>query len=129
MAKESSHKKGVAQQATSRAHRQPKSAVIQQHEEIISKEELIERKGIVRGKKGYFNMYLNLFFKENIIRDPPITIQRLAEHLYNKKELYVHKGNEYKSMKFSSILTELNTLSQSVQDKLKKEKKKTPKKR
>ena len=127
MKKKSSLEKQKEQPSECDVCKRCKLNVNQQNEEFISKEELDKRNGIAEGKNGYFTLYLQLFFKGIIIHGHPRTIRQLALYLYNKKELYSHKNNGYKLMKLSSINTDLNTLSHSVQKQLKEEEEK-PKK-
>lgn len=122
MRNESSCKGKVSKQAKSSVCKKQKSGDNQAHEEIISEEKLIERNGIFGEKKVYLSMYLQLFFEKRIIRKSPRTLRDLAQYIYDKKDLYMHKKNGYKLLELSSIITELNTLSKSIKEKLKKEK-------
>lgn len=127
MKKKSSPKKEKMQPSECDACKRCKLNVNQQNEEFISKEELHKRNGIAEGKNDYFTLYLQLFFKGIIIHGHSRSIRQLALFLYNKKELYSHKNNGYKLMKLSSINTDLNTLSHSVQEQLKEEEEKAKK--
>lgn len=122
MRNESSCKGKVSKQAKSSVCKKQKSGDNQPHEEIISEEELIERNGIIGKKTVYLSMYLQLFFEKRIIRNSPRTLRQLALYIYNRKDLYTHKGNGYKLLELSSIITDLNALSKSIKEKLKKEK-------
>lgn len=127
MKKKSSPEKGKAQPSECGVCKRCKLNVNQPNEEIINKEELDKRNGIAEGKNDYFSLYLQLFFKGIIIHGPHRSIRQLALFLYNKKELYSHKNNGYKLMKLSSINTDLNTLSHSVQEQLKEKEEKEKK--
>lgn len=127
MKKKSSPEKEKMQPSECDACKRCKLNVNQQNEEFISKEELHKRNGIAEGKNDYFTLYLQLFFKGIIIHGHSRSIRQLALFLYNKKELYSHNNNGYKLMKLSSINTDLNTLSHSVQEQLKEEEEKAKK--
>ena len=127
MKKKSSPEKEKMQPSECDACKRCKLNVNQQNEEFISKEELHKRNGIAEGKNDYFTLYLQLFFKGIIILGHSRSIRQLALFLYNKKELYSHKNNGYKLMKLSSINTDLNILSHSVQEQLKEEEEKAKK--
>lgn len=127
MKKKSSPEKEKMQPSECDACKRCKLNVNQQNEEFISKEELHKRNGIAEGKNDYFTLYLQLFFKGIIIHGHSRSIRQLALFLYNKKELYSHKNNGYKLMKLSSINTDLNILSHSVQEQLKEKEEKAKK--
>lgn len=122
MKNESSCKGKVRNQAKSSVCKEQNSGENQPLEEIISREELAERNGIIGNKTVYFSMYLQLFFKGQIAQKSP-TIRQLAQHIYSKKELYTRKGDGYKLLELSSIATDLNTLSKLIRETLKNEKK------
>lgn len=121
MRNQSACKRKVSNQAKSSVCKEQKFGENQPLEEIISREELAERNGIIGNKTVYFSMYLQLFFEGQVVQKRP-TIRQLAQHIYSQKELYTRKGDGYKLLEFSSIATDLNTLSKLIREKLKNEK-------
>lgn len=97
---------------------------IQRHynDEIISEEELENRGGIIGNKVEYLNLHLKKFFEKHLYYHHLKTLSDLALYIYREKKLYYSKHNGFKLMEYSSILTELSTLSKSEQKLLKEQK-------
>lgn len=89
--------------------------------EIISKEELENRGGIVGSKVEYLNLHLKMYFQEHLHYHYLKTLSDLALYIYLDKKLYYSTHNGFKLMEYSSILTELSTLSKSEQELLKEQ--------
>ena len=79
-------------------------------EEIISKEELDNRIAI----DGDIRLYLTVLLKSLLMDISTIPRKKklinLAQYIYDKKILYIHKHGGYKLMEFSSIHAELAAL-------------------
>lgn len=130
MTTKNSSKKRVDKQTTKREGKRCKHSVIQQHEEIISKEELEQRGGgIIDETKAYLSLLLRCFYEGHIICCQIKTIRSLAQFIHNQRILYIHKNGGYKSLEISSIITELNVMSLLIQEELKKEKEQAEKNR
>ena len=94
----------------------------QYNDEIISEEELENRGGIVGSKVEYLNLHLKMYFEKHLYYHHLKTLSDLALYIYREKKLYYSKHNGFKLMEYSSILTELSTLSKSEQELLEEQK-------
>lgn len=105
MTTKNSSKKRVDKQTTKGEGKRCKHSVIQQHEEIISKEELEQRGGgIIDETKAYLSLLLRCFYEGHIICCQIKTIRSLAQFIYKRQN---DLCESYKSFCFiSNLLTQ-----------------------
>ncbi|SHF17275.1 protein of unknown function, B. Theta Gene description [Bacteroides faecichinchillae] len=122
MVSKKSSPKGTKKQ-TKMIEKMAKKRVQKQYKnEIISREELENRGGLVGSKIEYLNLHLKKFLEKHLYYHHLKTLSDLALYIYHEKKLYYSKHNGFKLMEYSSILTELSTLSKSEQKLLKEQK-------
>ena len=122
MASKKSSSKGTKRQTKKNEKMAKKRVQEQCKNEIISREELENRGGLVGSKTEYLNLHLKKFLEIHLYYHHLKTLSDLAQYIYNEKKLYYPKHNGFKLMEYSSILTELSTLSKSEQKLLKEQK-------